>query len=168
MPIRKRRTTRRRVARRPARRMRGRGFLSSLWSKVKSVIPSFSTIHNYVKDNRLVSRGLNSLGYGQAADFASKYGYGRKRRTVRRRLTGRGLSTADQFKLMAVTKLLGGRRRRTTRRRTMRGGLANPAIYGHRRIVCGGRRRRVGRPRLRGRGVGGSTIGGLIGSFLPF
>jgi hypothetical protein len=57
--------------RRRAPRMQGEGFFSSLWDGVKSV-------HNFVKDNKLISKGLGAVNpkWGQVASLV---GYGRRR-----------------------------------------------------------------------------------------
>ena len=57
----------------------GKGFFGNLWKGIKKVA-------NFVKDNKLVSKGLSAAGQGQAAGIASQLGLGRrKRKTVRRR-----------------------------------------------------------------------------------
>ena len=94
---------RRRVVR---RRMTGGSFRSIL-----------SGVHNFVKKNQLVSKGLNQFGYSKLASAASSLGYGRRhrRRTVRRRVRV-GVS---RIKTPHHTLRLGRTvvRRRTTRRR---------------------------------------------------
>ncbi len=66
----KRRVVRRRV-------QRGDGFFGDLWSGIKKVA-------GIVKDNKLVSRGLDAAGQGKYANIARQFGLG-KRKTVRRR-----------------------------------------------------------------------------------
>lgn len=49
--------------------------------------------HDYVKSNRLASRGLNALGFNKAGQIASILGYGKRRRgrrVGRRRVRGSG------------------------------------------------------------------------------
>jgi hypothetical protein len=69
----KRRAVRRRV-------QHGEGFFGDLWNGVKKVA-------NLVKDNKLVSRGLDAAGQGKYAGIARQFGLG-KRRVVRRRQVG--------------------------------------------------------------------------------
>ena len=82
------RPRRRRVARR--RPMRGRGFFGNLWSGVKSV---GSKIGNFVKDQKLISKGLALIphaGAQAAAKVAGQVGLRpRRRRRVARRRTVR-------------------------------------------------------------------------------
>ncbi len=70
----RRRTHRRRVVRRRG----GALNLRSLLSKV----------HGFVKGNQLVSKGLSHFGHQKLAGIASSAGYGRRKRTVRRRRVG--------------------------------------------------------------------------------
>ncbi len=79
-------TRRVRVTRR--RRLVGRGFFNSLWSGIKSV-------GSFIKDNKLISRGLSLIphaGAQTAGNIAGQLGLGRKRRIRRRILrTGSGI-----------------------------------------------------------------------------
>lgn len=79
---RRRRTVRRAPVRRVARRRVG----GSFFGKLKSLV---SAAHGLIKSNRLVSRGLSHFGHKKLATAASALGYGRRRRTVRRRVVRR-------------------------------------------------------------------------------
>jgi len=139
MPMRKRK----RVVRR--RRMKGAGFFGDLWSGVKKV-------GGFIKDNKLLSKGLNAIGQSGLANTAGSIGLGRRRRVGRPRVrrSMRGAGFLDKLKKVAVgvgkfvkdnklaskaltamgqDKLAGyaaqaglGRKRRVRRR--MRGGMA--------------------------------------------
>lgn len=91
MVYRKKRSGVRRVGgrRRKRRSMRGAGFFGDLWSGIKKVA---APVHNFVKDNKLISRGLGLLGpKGKAVGaVADQFGYGR-RRYRRRRMQGGAL-----------------------------------------------------------------------------
>lgn len=69
------------VRRRRTRRMRGRGFLSDVWSGIKSAA-------NYVKDNKLISRIAGAIPHPlsqRIAAGARSVGLGRRRRVQRGR-----------------------------------------------------------------------------------
>ena len=68
----------RRRSRRVVRRRRG-GSLRSILGRV----------HSFVKSNQLVSKGLNHFGHSKLAGLASSAGYGKRRRTVRKRVVRR-------------------------------------------------------------------------------
>jgi hypothetical protein len=153
---RKRRAPVRRVGgarRRPVRRSRrGRGWFSSLVGGIKSAANSVGNAVKsgigYVRDNNLISKGLNLAGsidprLRMAGNIAGRIGLGRRRvRRVRR-----------------VRRKVGGRRRRIRRaapRRRGRGLRLFPASFsafglGRRRRVI--RRRAPIRRRRAGRGL---------------
>ncbi len=103
-----------------------------------------SKVHGFVKGNQLVSKGLNHFGHSKLAGIASSAGYGRRKRTVRRRrrrvggslrsilskvhgfvkgnqLVSKGLSHFGHSKLAGLASSAGyGRRRRITRRAPIR------------------------------------------------
>jgi hypothetical protein len=62
----KRRVVRRRV-------QHGEGFFGDLWSGIKKVA-------GIVKDNQLVSRGLDAAGQGKYAGIARQFGLGKRRK----------------------------------------------------------------------------------------
>lgn len=69
--------------RRKAHSTRGKGILGSIWNGVKKV-------HGFIKDNKLISRGLSLLPDGRAqtgSKVAGALGYGQKR-VVRRKRGG--------------------------------------------------------------------------------
>jgi len=127
----------RRRMRAPVRRRRGRGFFDS----IKRVL---SSIGNFVKDNRLISRGLSLIPHPYArvgSTVASSLGLGRRRRRpVRRRrggnlktvlkkahdfvrtnrLVSRGLQHFGYKKLSAAARALGYGKRMRRRRRYRR------------------------------------------------
>ena len=72
---RRRRMTRRRVVRRRGGAINIRGLLSK--------------VHGFVKNNQLVSKGLAHFGHSKLAGLASSAGYGKRRRTVRKRVVRR-------------------------------------------------------------------------------
>ena len=67
------------------RRRRGGSLLSTLRSAYNTAKPYLGQLHNYVKRNRYVSKGLANYGMSGLSRIARMYGYG-KRRRVRRRL----------------------------------------------------------------------------------
>lgn len=78
---------RRRTVRR--RRMGGSGFFGDLWSGIKSAA-------NYVKDNKLLSKGLSLIPHPAAktaSGVASALGLGRRRRVGRPRMRGGRMMT---------------------------------------------------------------------------
>jgi hypothetical protein len=58
----------------------GSGFFGDLWSGLKKV-------GGFVKDNKLISKGLDSAGLGKYAGVARQFGLG-KRKVVRRKQVG--------------------------------------------------------------------------------
>ena len=46
-------------------------------------------MHGFVKNNQLVSKGLAHFGHSKLAGLASSAGYGKRRRTVRKRVVRR-------------------------------------------------------------------------------
>lgn len=62
---------------RPRVRRTGRG----LWDSIKSLA---GKAHNFVRSNKLVSKGLNHFGYRRAGSLAHMAGYGRARPASRR------------------------------------------------------------------------------------
>ena len=58
-----------------------------------SVSGVLSGVHDFVKENQLLSKGLKALGQDGISNIAAKVGYGRKKRTSRRKQTGNGLFT---------------------------------------------------------------------------
>lgn len=82
----RRRAPVRRVRRAPVRRVARRRVGGSFFGKLKSLV---SAAHGLIKSNRLVSRGLSHFGHKKLAGAASALGYGRRRRTVRRRVVRR-------------------------------------------------------------------------------
>ena len=64
-------TSKKRVTRRKRSTQKGRGIVGD--------------IHNFVKDNQLLSKGIRALGHPEIADVADKAGYGRKKPASRRR-----------------------------------------------------------------------------------
>ena len=48
-----------------------------------------SKVHGFVKNNQLVSKGLAHFGHSKLAGLASLAGYGKRRRTVRKRVVRR-------------------------------------------------------------------------------
>ena len=44
----------------------------------------FASAHNFIKSNKLVSKGLSHFGQTKLASAANALGYGRRRRPVRR------------------------------------------------------------------------------------
>ncbi len=147
------------------RRRRGGSFFGKIWSGIKKAA-------NYVKDNKLISRGLDLIpGASKYSSAASAIGLGRKRRVRRRRggsigswlrgahgyiksnkLVSRGLSLipgASKYASAAQTLGYGRKRRRTTRR--------------PRRRVGTGRKRVV---RRRGGSIGRATaLGSMYGIY---
>jgi hypothetical protein len=61
--------------------MRGGGLFDAL----KSVANVVKKVSDFAKDTKIISKGLNAVGKTEWADRAAKAGYGRRRRTVRRR-----------------------------------------------------------------------------------
>jgi hypothetical protein len=67
--------------RRANKKLRGRGVLDQL-----------SKINNFVRENQLISKGLNEFAGGTGASTAAQMGYGKKRRAPRKRvMAGRGI-----------------------------------------------------------------------------
>jgi hypothetical protein len=96
-------------------------------------MPSLGSIHNFVKNNRLISRGADKIGFNTVSRVASSLGYGkrkkRKRTTMGGSMFGKILSKITSLPL----------------------GLIGGALGGLQNSVSGlGRRRRVGRRRVRG------------------
>ena len=132
---------RRRRVGRVVRRERGGGFMDALKSA-----------HNWIKSNKIISKVGNALGKigapyaGAIGTAAGTLGYGRRRRTVRRRvvrrrggainirgllskvhgfvknnqLVSKGLSHFGHSKLAGIASSAGYGRRRTVRRRVVR------------------------------------------------
>ncbi len=73
--------------RRVARRRRRGGSLRSI----------LSAAHGFAKKHSLVSKGLSALGHSKLASAASSLGYGRRRRTTRRRVVHRHRGGANFF-----------------------------------------------------------------------
>jgi hypothetical protein len=69
----------------PGRKKRGKGLLSDAWNKVKEVARA---VHQTAKDRKVISGALKSMGHTNLAKMIKDRGYGRKKRTSRRR--GRG------------------------------------------------------------------------------
>jgi hypothetical protein len=119
------------------RRMAGSGFFGNIWNGIKRAATG---AHDFIKNNRLISRGLALIPDARAraaGTAAGALGYGRRRRYRKRRLVGGRKRRA---------RLVGGRKRRYRKRvRRVR------VIGGHRRKthVIGGRRKRT----MRGRGI---------------
>ncbi len=104
MPPRKRATFKR------TRTQNGKGF-GDIWRAIKSAAPA---VHRFVKDNKLISRGLALTPYKGAAAAAAQLGYGSGKR--RKRAT---TATARRRELVnalsAVTSLPKARRTRRVR-----------------------------------------------------
>ena len=96
--IRKRRVIRRRVVkrRRMVKRVGGRRrvYRKRVGGRIKrrvyrrhggSLRSIASKIHNFAKNNRLISKGLAHFGHPKLSAAASNFGYGRKRRRTKRR-----------------------------------------------------------------------------------
>jgi hypothetical protein len=131
------------------RRLRGRGFFGNIWNGIKRVATG---AHDFIKSNRLVSRGLALTPYKGAAAAAGALGYGRRKRRSHRRQRGRGSNIANLKKVYRLfanssrvgagrklrsprSRMLGGRRKRRVvhrRRRSMRGrGVMDLLRRGH-------------------------------------
>jgi hypothetical protein len=66
------------------RRQRGAGFFGDLWSGIKKAA-------TFVKDNKLISKGLGAAGLGKYQGFAQQLGLGKRRAAPRKRAQrGRG------------------------------------------------------------------------------
>lgn len=74
----RRKPKRRVAAKRRSTRMQGRGFFDKLKNIAKGT-------YEFVKDNKLLSKGLDKAGFSRAAGLAGKLGLGRKRRVKRMR-----------------------------------------------------------------------------------
>jgi hypothetical protein len=103
---------------RRSKRMRGGNFKDWVRGAVGKVKNFATGVHNYVKENKLISRGLSKVApflgayapiAGTAASISGALGYGRKPRHRRRR------------RVVGARKRIAGVRRRVVRRR-MRGG----------------------------------------------
>jgi hypothetical protein len=165
------------------RRLRGRGFFGNIWNGIKRVA---SGAHDFIKNNRLVSRGLALTPYKGASAAAGALGYGRRRRRVVRRRSGARRLRGGRKLRSPRSRMLGGRRkRRVVRRRgrSMRGRgfmdllrkghslLKNHRVvsrvlthFGHKKLSSAasalgyGRRRRRVRRSTRRRGIRGRGL----------
>ena len=85
MPVKK--SAKKKVSKRKPKSMHGDGFFSSLWDGVKRAA-------NFVKDNKLVSKGLNLIPDARAksaAKAAEAIGLGKKKRGPRK-MRGKGMT----------------------------------------------------------------------------
>lgn len=77
---------------RGGRKMKGEGFFGDLWSGIKSVgraVP-WRQVGNFIKDNNLVSKGLNIAGQSGLANAAKSVGLGKRKGGARKRRSMRG------------------------------------------------------------------------------
>lgn len=110
----------------------------------KGVKDVFKKIHRFVKDHKIISRGLRLTPYSGVANAAAMLGYGRKRKKA---TSGKRLSSALLANLVGAP--IAGRRRRLV--------LKNP--------IKMGRGRATGQ---HGAGIFGKIGGALLSNFLPF
>ncbi len=123
-PVRRRAPARgRRVVRR-----RGSGFFGDVWNGIKKAA-------NWVKDQKLISKGLNLIPDPRAkaaAGLAGSIGLGRRRRVRRRRAGGSFLSALKSTGLWHVPGR--GRKKRVVRRRRVGGSIASALKAAHKYI----------------------------------
>ena len=64
-----------------------------------SLRSSLSSAHGFIRNNRLVSKGLSQFGHAKLASAASSLGYGRRRRRapIRRRRGGANFFSTEQL-----------------------------------------------------------------------
>ena len=118
----RRRVVRRRVIRRPIRRSIGMGHrrvshrrtygmghrrVSHRRTYGRGILDSLRSAHDYVKKNRLVSRGANLLGFKTASKAAHLLGYGAGRRRVHHRVHHRRVGGRVVFPSVWTTGLGG-------------------------------------------------------------
>jgi hypothetical protein len=116
------------------RRMAGSGFFGNIWNGIKRAATG---AHDFIKNNRLISRGLALIPDARAraaGTAAGALGYGRRRKYKKRHYKKRRLVGGRKRKVRLVgghrrkTRVIGGRRKRVRkviggrhRKRTMAG-----------------------------------------------
>jgi hypothetical protein len=64
----------------------GGAWWNTVWNMVKSAAP---VVNDLAKSTKIVSKGLDSLGYKGASDIAGSLGYGKKKRKTKAKGAGR-------------------------------------------------------------------------------
>jgi hypothetical protein len=111
------------------RRMAGSGFFGNIWNGIKRAATG---AHDFIKNNRLISRGLALIPDARAraaGTAAGALGYGRKRKYRKRHYKKRRLVGGRKRKV----RLVGGRRKRARfvkRHRLVSRGLSHFKYHG--------------------------------------